>query len=156
MVFCSIISPLYDEIHETFPFTEKEKLETRSLLTASLDDRDRNGWMAISRTCRGSRSRYAILTRRDDDQLPLKLFAIDSWRGKRKVPWRRKNRLEPDRKIEFLPRLFYKRKYWGTFTGNANPCTTQSKEMKFILNKFRRIAKYFCIFAQKLKYRNIS
>lgn len=37
-----------------------------------------------------SRGRAVALDRgmpcRDDDQLPLKLFAIDSWRGKRKVP----------------------------------------------------------------------
>lgn len=93
MVFRSIISPLYDEIHETFPFTEKEKLETRSLLTASLDDRDRNGWMAISRTCRGSRSRYAILTQRDDDQLPLKLLIVgeesEKSREEERIDWNR-------------------------------------------------------------------
>lgn len=49
MVFRSIISPLYDEIHETFPFTEKKKQETRSLLTASLDDRETGGWRSRGR-----------------------------------------------------------------------------------------------------------
>lgn len=96
--------------HETFPFTEKEELENKVIVdridrwsrSKRVDgDLEDVPWVSIEVS-------YPGMTRRDDDQLPLKLFAIDRWRDrKRKVSRRRKNPLvvwmEPARKIEFLP-----------------------------------------------------